>query len=272
MDLNQICHHVVALAREAGDFLVTESRTFKSHQIETKGLNDFVSYVDKESEKMIVEGLRKILPHSGFIAEEGTGDRVEGGYNWIIDPLDGTTNFVHGIPFYAVSIALESPDKELLIGVVHEPNHNECFYAVKDGGAFLNGKPIQVSPAEDISRGLLATGFPYSDFKQMPQYILSLRELMQKCHGLRRIGSAALDLAYVACGRFEAFFEYNLRPWDVAAGTLLVREAGGKATTFQDGIDCVFGKEIIASGIIHHELLAIINKHFYGEEGKFENS
>jgi myo-inositol-1(or 4)-monophosphatase len=265
MDLNHLCNQVIALAREAGDFLVTESSTFKSHFVETKGLNDFVSYVDKESERMIVEKLREILPGSGFIAEEGTGEPVEGGYNWIIDPLDGTTNFVHGIPFYAVSIALSGPDGELLVGVVHEPNHGECFHAYKGGGAHLNGAPIEVSHADTLSRGLLATGFPYTDFKHMRQYMRSLRELMQRCHGLRRIGSAALDLSYVACGRFEAFFEYNLNPWDVAAGTLLVREAGGKATTFQNGSDCVFGREMIAAGDIHPELLEIVYRHFYGD-------
>lgn len=266
MKLQEYRHQVSDLAKETGAFILKEAEGFQVSDIEVKGLNDFVSYVDKEAEKKIVEGLRSILPEAGFIAEEGTGEPKAGGYNWVIDPLDGTTNFVHGIPFYAISIALAGPNQEILIGVVYEPNRDECFSAHKGGGATMNGKPIAVSGASTLSKGLLATGFPYSDFDHMPQYINSLQELMQKCHGLRRIGSAALDLSYVACGRFEAFFEYNLNPWDVAAGSLLVEEAGGKATAFQEGKNCVFDKEMIASsGAVHQELLEIIRKNFYEE-------
>ncbi len=266
MELQECCNQVVDLAKKAGLFLLQEAKGFEASAIEMKGLNDMVSYVDKESEKMIVAKLREIMPEAGFIAEEGTGEPVEGGYNWVIDPLDGTTNFVHGVPFYSVSIALAGPDKKILIGVVYEPNREECFYAYAGGGAFLNGSPIYVSEADELSRGLLATGFPYTDFRHMRQYMKSLKELMEKCHGLRRIGSAALDLAYVACGRFEAFFEYNLNPWDVAAGALIVEEAGGKATAFRESLNCVFDREMIAGGKVHAELLEVVNRNFYGND------
>jgi len=262
MNLNLLCQDVRILAKQVGQFLLQESKGFDVSRIEQKGLNDLVSYVDKEAEKQIVERLSVLLPHSGFIAEEGTGSENPTGYNWIIDPLDGTTNFIHGIPHYAVSIALQNEQKELVLGIVYEPNRDECFHAVLGGKAFLNDTEIRVSQAQELSRGLLATGFPYTDFGQMQEYLQSLQELMQKCHGLRRIGSAALDLAYVACGRFEGFFEYNLRPWDVAAGVLIVRQAGGIATTFRGTDDCVFGKQILAASQVHPEILEIVQKHF----------
>lgn len=263
MDLNKICHQVVALSKKAGDFLTTEALYFDKKAIEVKGLNDFVSYVDKGAEKLIVEALQQILPEAGFIAEEGTGAPVKNGYNWIIDPLDGTTNFIHGLPLYVVSIALSGPTGELLLGVVNEPNRGECFYAIKGGGAFLNAAPIHVSAATSLSQSLVATGFPYTDFDKSKQYLQVLAQLMQASHGLRRLGAAALDLAYVACGRFDAFFEYNLNAWDVAAGALLVREAGGNASTFQNKDDCIFGREIIAGGAVHQALQTTVYRHFY---------
>ncbi|MFT5917726.1 MAG: myo-inositol-1(or 4)-monophosphatase [Flammeovirgaceae bacterium] len=263
-DFSEIQKEVISLSKSVGEFLLGESKKFKRSSIEKKGLNDLVSYVDKEAERQIVTKLKEILPNSGFYAEEGTGEPIENGYNWIIDPLDGTTNFIHGLPHYSTSIALQNSAGELILGVVYEPNSDECFHAVKGEGAFCNETKIQVSEAEKLADGLLATGFPYYDFGKMPAYLDCMSEFMQKCHGLRRFGSAALDLAYVACGRYEGYFEYNLNAWDVAAGILIVREAGGMATKFNNKPDCVFGRELIASNSkIHQEIVQILQDNFY---------
>uniref|UniRef100_UPI003592FA45 inositol monophosphatase family protein n=1 Tax=Aquiflexum sp. TaxID=1872584 RepID=UPI003592FA45 len=183
----------------------------------------------------------------------GTGQTDGKAYTWIIDPLDGTTNFIHGLPIFSVSIGLRYLD-EIVIGVVYEINFHECFYAMKGHGAFCNGKPIKVSSVKSLSESLIATGFPYSAFSQIDAYLDVLKELMRKCHGVRRLGSAAIDLCYVACGRVEGFFEYDLKPYDVAAGALIVKEAGGAVNDFRQGDKYLFGKEILASnGYIHQE-------------------
>ena len=177
---------------------------------------------------------------------------------WIIDPLDGTTNFIHAVPAFSVSVALEK-DGELLIGIVYEINLDECFYAWKNGGAYLNGKKISVTGGSSLKGSLIATGFPYKEFSQMDRFFFTLKFLFNKTHGVRRLGSAAVDLAYVACGRFDGFFEYNLNPWDVAGGGLIVREAGGKVTDFSGGQNFLFGKEIIACNPnIYGEFLDVV--------------
>ena len=205
-----------------------------------------------------MEGLRKILPEAGFITEEGMVQQTDSQeFAWIIDPVDGTTNYMHGLPVFAISIALQQNDK-IISGVVYEINRDECFTAWLNGGAYLNEKPIKVSSAKYLKDSLIATGFPYYDFELMDNYINILKELMRKSHGLRRFGAAAVDLAYTACGRFEGFFEYNLKPWDVAAGTLIVQEAGGKVTDFKGGEDFVFGRELIAGCGMFSELEEII--------------
>ena len=252
---------VKEVAIEAGAFIRKESKKFSIDQAEYKGLNDLVSYVDKESERMIVRTLSKLLPEAGFITEEETVDKDSDQFNWVIDPLDGTTNFIHGVPIYAVCIALMHK-KETLLGVVYEVNRDECFYAVKGSGAFLNDQPIKVSPTEVLSESLVATGFPIFNFNNLRAYLKILNQLMQMCHGLRRMGSAAVDLAYVACGRCDCFFEYNLNPWDIAAGTLIVQEAGGHVTDFQGEDNFVFGRELVAGGPAHPELLALIQEHW----------
>jgi myo-inositol-1(or 4)-monophosphatase len=181
---------------------------------------------------------------------------------WIIDPLDGTTNFIHGIPLYTVSIALEK-DNELVVGVVFEVNLGECFYAWKNGGAWMNESRIAVSEASQLRNALCATGFPYKDFPHLTRYFDTLRFLFQNSRGVRRIGSAALDLAYVACGRFDAFYEYNLNPWDVAGGALIVKEAGGTVSDFSGGTNFLHGKEIAATnkGVYKEFLNAIVEPH-----------
>jgi myo-inositol-1(or 4)-monophosphatase len=222
-----------------------ERSKFSTSQIEIKGKNDFVSYVDKTSEKLIVEGLEKLLPEAGFIAEEGTSTKKGDVYNWIIDPLDGTTNFIHGIPCFAISIALMR-NQELIMGVIYEINFDECFYAWEGSKAYLNGKEISVSKIDKVSDSLIATGFPYYDYSRLNEYMELFKHFMKNTHGLRRLGSAATDLAYVACGRFEGFYEYCLQPWDVAAGAFIVKQAGGKVTDFKGEENYIFGREIVA--------------------------
>jgi len=249
-----LCQFTCDVARSAGKFIAEERKNFDASKIETKGLHDLVSYVDRTSEQRIVAGLQEVLPESGFIAEEGTSTRKGERFNWVIDPLDGTTNFIQGVPVYAISIGLLD-NNELVLGVVYEVGRDECFYAWKDGGAYLNRKPIHVSDRNDIQDALLATGFPYNDFSKLDGYLEFLKWTMKNARGVRRLGSAATDLAYVACGRFDAFWEYDLKPWDVAAGALIVKEAGGKVTDYKGGEDFLFGREIVASNGLLDELL-----------------
>lgn len=254
MDLLPILEQTQKIAFEAGAFIRKERQSFDLNKVEQKGLNDLVSYVDKEAEKIIVERLSLVLPEADFITEEGTGSVDGKEYTWIIDPLDGTTNFIHGLPIFSVSIGLKYRN-EIVLGVVYEINFDECFYASKGNGAFCNGKPIHVSPAKTLGESLIGTGFPYSAFGQIDNYLGVLRLLMEKCHGLRRMGSAAVDLCYVACGRQDGFFEYDLKPYDVAAGVIIIQEAGGRVTDFEMGGDYIFGKKIVATnGLIHDEL------------------
>lgn len=248
------------IAKEAGAFIRKERRHFNMDNVEHKGFNDLVSYVDKEAEKIIVDRLSKIFPEAGFITEEGTNTTQAEEFNWVIDPLDGTTNFIHGVPIYCVSIALMERD-EVVLGVVYEVNLHECFYAMKGGGAFCNDTKIRVSSAKTLSASLIATGFPYSNFDLIDKYLLALKSLMQSSHGARRLGSAAADLCYVAAGRVEGFFEYNLNSYDVAAGALIVEEAGGKVTDFSGGRDFVFGRQILATNEkIHEEIITDLKK------------
>ena len=261
-ELENICKEVRKCAAKAADFIKAESKSFRQEAVEYKGSNDLVSYVDKTSEKMIIDYLQNVLPEAGFIAEENTIASSTKTLNWIIDPLDGTTNFVHGVPCYCVSIAL-AEGGDVLVGVVHEVNLNESFYAWKNGGAWLNGNPIRVSECPELSQSLLATGFPYHDYDRLEEYMKVFDELMHGTHGLRRLGSAAADMAYVAAGRFEGFYEYGLNSWDVAAGIILVQEAGGKVSDFSGGNDHLFGKEIIsANSKMFDELAAVIYRYF----------
>ncbi len=262
MELKDLTDRVTGLAKEVGEFIRGEALVFDRQNIEYKGLNDMVSYVDKTAEMNLVKGLTAILPEAGFITEENTTTVIRDEFNWIIDPLDGTTNFIHGIPTFSISIALQR-NEHLVLGVVYEINRDECFYAWENGGAYLNGRRISISQTESVRDSLLATGFPYYDFERQEQYINVMRRLMQSCHGLRRIGSAAIDLAYVACGRFDGYFEYNLNSYDMAGGIVLVREAGGQVFDFKGGTDPIGRREIIAdNGRISAELLRVIGEEF----------
>jgi len=261
MNLEKICFETVELAKKTGTFIMSQVNNIPTDEVKVKGLHNFVTYVDTTSEKQLIEGLSQILPGSGFIAEEGTSTFKSDRYNWIIDPLDGTTNFIHGLAPFAISIALMDGN-ETIAGVIYEMNLNECFYAWKGSKAYLNGKEINVSSASFIKDSLIATGFPYYDYDRLTPFMNSLAYFMKNSHGMRRLGSAATDLAYVACGRFEAFYEYSLSPWDVAAGAFIVQQAGGKVSDFKGNNDYIFGKEIIATNSgIYNEFLTQVKKH-----------
>lgn len=260
IDLSAVEKNVISLCREVGDFIDREGSSFDRSRIEQKeGFNNLVSYVDKESERKLVYALSKMIPGSGFIAEEGTIIESSNGYRWIVDPLDGTTNFTHGFPLFAISIGLALNDK-LVLGIVYEVNKKEMFHTVEGGPAYCNKKEIRVSHIASLQESLLATGFPYHEFSKMDAYLKIIQGFLKQSHGVRRLGSAATDLAYVACGRFEGFFEYDLNPWDVAAGTFLVQQAGGTVTDFRGGSNFIFGGELCAGCAIQGEMLEIIRK------------
>lgn len=260
MSFEEICGQTIELCKTVGGFINSNINNISSDIIEVKSENSFVTYVDKTAEKQLVKGLTKILPEAGFITEEKTIDKVGERYNWIIDPLDGTTNYIHGLPPYSISVGL-ADDKKIIMGVVLELCLNECFYAWKGGGAWIDGKKIIVSNVSSISESLLATGFPYCEFSRLDEYMKLFTKLMEMSHGLRRLGSAAVDLAYVACGRFEGFFEYGLNPWDVAAGTIIIEEAGGKVTDFNGGNNSLFGEEIIASNkLVYNDFFQLVKE------------
>jgi len=262
MNYELLCNKVISIVKLTGNFIRKEAMQFDSNKIEYKGLNDMVSYVDKTAEQKLVQNLEKLIPDAGFITEEKTISREGKTYKWIIDPLDGTTNFIHGIPAYGISVALYE-DGLAVIGVVYELNRGEMFYSYKGGSAFMNKKEIQVSVNPDLKSSLLATGFPYYQFEKQPQYLKLLEEMMQKSHGVRRIGAAAMDLVYTACGRFDAFFEYNLQQWDFAAGCFIVQQAGGEVFDFSGGNDFFTKREILATnGKLTNEMLDAIKKYF----------
>jgi myo-inositol-1(or 4)-monophosphatase len=263
MNLQLLCNEARLIIATVAGFIKEQSVSFDPAKVEQKGFNDLVSYVDKTSEKMLVEKLAALLPGSGFIAEENTAGFSGERYKWIIDPLDGTTNFVHGVPCFCISVALSDNDR-LVMGIIHEINMDECFYSWSDAPAYLNGSEIHVSNRSNLSEALIVTGFPYTDFSRWEGYMKVFDYCMRNTHGIRRPGSAAADLAYVACGRFEAFYEYGLNAWDVAAGAFIVQQAGGKVSGFKEGVDYVFGKEIIAANDkVYDEFYNMVNSYMY---------
>lgn len=262
MNLKEITAKAEQVVLQAGEYILEQSKEIDNLKIEVKALNSLVSKVDKEAEQKLVEGLGAILPDAGFLTEEDTTEDAIKELTWIIDPLDGTTNFLYGIPSYCVSIALQYKG-ELVIGLTYELGQKELFTAYKDGGCFCNGKPVKVSDRQTVQESLLATGFPYYDFSRTDAYFGFLKDLIENSRGLRRIGSAALDMAYVACGRFDGFFEYSLQPWDVAAGAVLIKEAGGAVTDFSGEGNFLFGKELLCgSKPVHGVLLDKAEQYF----------
>lgn len=261
MNLETITGQVVEAALDAGAFIRRERQNFSKHHVEHKGHVDLVSYVDKEAEHMLVDALKPLIDDAGFLTEEETIEQNSREYNWIIDPLDGTTNFIHGLPNFCVSVALQHKE-EMLIGVIYEVANDECFYGWKGGGAYMNEQPIRVASEKHVHECVFATGFPIHNFDRLENYLSILNELMKNTRGLRRMGSAAADMAYVACGRYGGFFEYNLNAWDVAAGILLVNEAGGIVSDFKGGDNYLFGREIVAAGAVHPELLEVVKNNW----------
>lgn len=261
LDLENILHNVENICKNAGKEMVAARNA--GFSVSTKTLNNLVTEVDKNIEIFLVNELQTLLPGSGFIAEEGTGSRSDNYFNWIIDPIDGTTNFIHNIPAYCISVALHHNDFGLVLGVIYDPLRHESFAAFKNGGAFLNGTRLNQDSELVLNDALLATGFPYDDFEREVAYFDTIKSLTHTTRGLRRLGSAALDLAYVASSRFGAFFEYGLNPWDVAAGILLVQESGGICTDFGGNNNMLFNEEIVASNAnIHNEILQCVQANF----------
>ena len=258
MNYEKIIKQVVELSKRVGVYLRDEQKKINSDIVEKKGKHDFVTYVDKTAEQKIIEQLKIILPEAGFIAEEGSEQRIDKDLMWIIDPLDGTTNYIHGMSPFAISIGLMEK-QEMVGGVVYEVGLDECFYSWKNGKAYLNEKEIQVSNTLKLSDSLLATGFPYYDYSRLEPFMKSLSYFIQNTHGVRRLGTAATDLINVACGRLEGFYEYGLSPWDVAAGAFIVQQAGGKVSDYKGENNYIFGKEIIATNSgIYNDFLKIV--------------
>ncbi len=243
----QLCQAVCDIAEQAAQYIEAQAGQVSPQDIDEKAKNNLVSYVDKNAEQQIVTALRALLPEAGFITEENTAtDSSTSPLRWVIDPLDGTTNFLYNIPVFSVSIALIY-DQQPIVGVVYDVCRHECFSAYLGGGAYLNGKAFRIGNCPQLSQAIIATGFPYYDFSRLEQYINALRHLVLNTRGVRRLGSAAIDLCYVACGRYDAFFEHALSPWDVAGGILITQEAGGLVCDFQGGNDYLFGKQIVAT-------------------------
>ncbi len=262
IDKDHVLNEVVKIARRTGEFIRHEGENFDRSKIEEKSMNNLVSYVDFEAERMIVQTLKFTIPDSGFIAEEGTANEKADEFNWVVDPLDGTTNFLHGLSPFSVSIALMQHD-EIILGVVYEITRDECFHATNESKAFLNRREIKVSPVKDFKDGLFITGFPYKEFSRIDNFLNSMKFFSEHTHGLRRTGSAAADICYVASGRCEGFYEMGLSPWDVAAGALILQQAGGKTSDYKGGKDFLFGGEMVASnGNVHDEMVKAMQK-FY---------
>lgn len=239
------------LVRRVGAFIRNERLTFSLERVEEKGLHDLVSYVDRTAEQMVVSTLLELTPGVSILGEEGSQGTVRvadrNGWQWVVDPLDGTTNFVHGMPPYAVSIGLVHGGQPVL-GAIYDIPADELFMARKGGGATLNGQPIHSAKCVDLDAALIATGFPYSDYARLPQFMQTLQHFMHVSHGVRRLGSAAIDLAYVAAGRVDAFYEYGLKPWDVAAGIVIAQEAGVRFSDYAGGNDYLYGGELLCAG------------------------
>lgn len=260
--MRQYLEDLEPIAREAGALLLTYfDRQIK---IEYKGDVDLVTAADRASEKLIVERLQARWPQHGIVGEEGTRSDTGADYRWFVDPLDGTTNFAHGYPVFCVSIALVRKDDQLEAGVLYDPTRDELLAAERGEGATLNSKPLHVSKTARLAESILGTGFPSHKRHKNPN-IHFYQQITLRSHGVRRAGSAALDLANVAAGRFDGFWEFNLNPWDTAAGVLIVQEAGGKVTRFDGTPFRLDSREVLATnGLIHEELLANFSEIFAG--------
>jgi len=255
---NSLRDKASGIVLKAGDYLRKNSVKIKS--ISYKGSINLVTNVDREVENILIGRLRKEFPEIGFLSEEAGEIRAGSGSKWIIDPIDGTTNFAHGFPFYSISLALEE-EKGPVLGIVYDPVRDELFSAEHGSGAFLNGKPIKVSSQKDLKKSLLMTGFSYKLGESMEKNFAHFKRFLVASQAVRRAGAASLDLCYVACGRLDGFWELDLNPWDTAAAWLIVKEAGGEVTTFSGMPYNHYLKEILASnGKIHRLMSRILSK------------
>ena len=253
--MKEFYHFGIDISLKAGEEIL--NLLPRIHEIRYKGAINLVTEADLKSEAIIKKAIRKRYPNHTILAEE-SGLEERGDIRWVIDPLDGTTNFAHGLPWFCTSLALEV-EGEIVLGIVYNPVLKECFSAIKEKGAFLNQKPIRVSQTKELGKALLATGFPY-DIQQNPEPVMTrFRNMIMHARGVRRAGSAALDLCYIACGRFDGFWEERLHPWDTAAGMLIVQEAGGRVSDFSNNFYSIYGKEILATnGFLHRDMLKIL--------------
>lgn len=259
MDLKEMTLRVCEIAQNTGAYLVTERTGFNIKDVLEKGSHNYVSYVDREAEKMTVKELKALLPEAGFITEEETVEQSEHNFSWIVDPLDGTSNFIHNLSPYCVSIGLQNQE-ETLLGVVYEVCRNECFYAYKGGGAYLDGKAIKVSDVSSLNNAFMGLGLPYNfdEYKNTANYLVD--KLYGYVSGTRILGAAAAELCYIACGRFDARIEAFLGPWDVSAGGFILQQAGGVITDFAGKDNWKSGKQVVASnGKFHKEIIALLH-------------
>lgn len=258
MNFSSYTNTALAAAKEGADILLKHYNGILN--IEYKGKIDPVTQADKNSQKAIIKVIKNVFPQHGVLAEEDGVNEISRDYCWIIDPLDGTVNFVHGLPMFCVSIGLKYKN-EIIAGVIYAPVMKEIFVAEKNKGAWLNGKKIEVSKIKDTIRSLAVTGFPYSIGKRNTRVMKNFKNIVLEAQGIRRLGSAALDMSYVACGRFEFFWEEGLKPWDIAAGIIIVKEAGGEVSDYKGSKDSVFKDTMLASNgvAMHKKILEIIN-------------
>lgn len=259
LNLENVLAQVKPIVTNTSTFIKSQVHKVTSKDIETKELNSLVSYVDKEAEIMLVSGIKSIIPEANFITEEETIENKKGRINWIIDPLDGTTNYLNGIPHFAISIALQV-DGIIVLGIVHEVNSKDTWTAIKGKGAYYNDRKCHVNK-NDLSNVLIATGFPYHNDYDYDSHFTLIKYWLTNSRGLRRMGSAALDLCYVAIGRFGVYYEGDLNAWDVAAGALIVEESGGVVTDYDGGNSFVEKQQIFAaSPSLHQRTLSIIRE------------
>lgn len=259
---NKFLSTAVRAAKLSGEFILNNLGKVSKSGINLKQASDFVTYVDKESEQIIIKTIKERFPEHTFLAEESL--KEDGNYLWIIDPLDGTTNYIHGYPMFSVSIALRH-ENEIETGVILDPLRNELYTAIKGRGAYLNDRPIRVSEVKELRNGLITTGFPFRQKEKIDLYLKLFKNLLRRVSDIRRAGSAALDLAHLACGRCDGFFELGLSPWDVAAGSLLIKEAGGVVTDFGGTEEYIKTGNIVAgTPALHKEILMEVKDVFEG--------
>lgn len=257
IDCKKTLSFVLGLAQQVGHCIYRSAH--KTKRIDYKGEIDLVTQFDRKSQDLIVKRLSREFPEYGILSEENLSRDVESPIKWIVDPLDGTTNFAHGLPIWAISIALEKKG-EMLIGVVYDPSRGEMFYAIKGNGAFLNERKIHVSAVKQLDHSLLVTGFPYDIRSAKDNNLDHFNNFAVRAQAVRRLGSAALDLCYTACGRFDGYWELKLSPWDQAAGSLILKEAGGRISDFRGKPFSIYGDEVLGTnGLVHRQMMKVLN-------------